>query len=36
VEDHLKVGDAVEVKLLKITPDGKLDLSRKSLLRERD
>jgi len=34
VEDHLKVGDEIEVKLLKITPDGKLDLSRKAILNE--
>ncbi len=33
VEDHLKVGQEVEVKLLKITPEGKLDLSRKALLK---
>jgi polyribonucleotide nucleotidyltransferase len=32
VEDILKVGDEVEVKLLKIDADGKLDLSRKVLL----
>ena len=32
VEDVLKVGDEVEVKLLKIDADGKLDLSRKALL----
>ena len=32
VEDHLKVGDEIEVKLLKIGPDGKLDLSRKAVL----
>jgi len=35
VEDVLKVGDEVEVKLLDIDPQGKLDLSRKALL-ERD
>jgi polyribonucleotide nucleotidyltransferase len=34
VEDVLKVGDEVEVKLIKITPDGKLDLSRKALLKK--
>ena len=34
VEDHLKVGQEIEVKVLKITPDGKLDLSRKVLLKE--
>jgi polyribonucleotide nucleotidyltransferase len=34
VEDHLKVGDEIEVKLIKVTPDGKLDLSRKVLLKE--
>ena len=32
VEDVLKVGDEVEVKLLDIDPQGKLDLSRKALL----
>ncbi len=32
VEDVLKVGDEVEVKLLKIDPNGKFDLSRKALL----
>ena len=32
VEDLYKVGDLVEVKLLKIDPAGKLDLSRKALL----
>ncbi len=32
VEDVLKVGDKVQVKLIKITPEGKLDLSRKALL----
>ena len=32
VEDVLKVGDVVEVKLQKIDPAGKLDLSRKALL----
>ncbi len=32
VTDHLNVGDAVNVKLVKITPEGKLDLSRKALL----
>ncbi|MBN2029029.1 polyribonucleotide nucleotidyltransferase [bacterium] len=35
VEDHLKVGDVVDVKLLKITPDGKLDLSRKAVLKKK-
>jgi predicted RNA-binding protein with RPS1 domain len=34
VEDHLKVGQEIEVKLLKVTPDGKLDLSRKVLLQD--
>jgi len=34
VEDYLKVGDEIEVKLLKISPDGKFDLSRKALLRK--
>ena len=34
VEDYLKVGDEIEVKLLKINPDGKFDLSRKALLRK--
>ncbi|MBD3290121.1 polyribonucleotide nucleotidyltransferase [candidate division KSB1 bacterium] len=33
VEDVLKVGDTVEVKLQKIDPQGKLDLSRKALLK---
>ncbi|NUO18232.1 polyribonucleotide nucleotidyltransferase [bacterium] len=32
VADHLNVGDPVNVKLVKITPEGKLDLSRKALL----
>jgi polyribonucleotide nucleotidyltransferase len=32
VEDVLKAGDEVEVKLIKIDPQGKLDLSRKVLL----
>ena len=32
VEDHLKLGDEIEVKLLKVTPDGKFDLSRKAVL----
>lgn len=32
VEDVLKVGDEVDVKLLDIDPQGKLDLSRKALL----
>jgi len=32
VEDILHVGDVVEVKLLKVERDGKLDLSRKALL----
>ncbi len=35
VEDHFKVGDEVDVKLLKITPDGKLDLSRKAVLKKK-
>lgn len=30
VEDHLKVGQEVKVKLLNVTPDGKLDLSMKA------
>lgn len=34
VEDHLKLGDEVDVKLIKITPDGKLDLSRKAVLKQ--
>lgn len=34
VEDLFKVGDEVKVKLLSITPDGKLDLSRKAVLYE--
>lgn len=32
VEDVLKIGDTVEVKLLEVSPDGKLKLSRKALL----
>jgi len=32
VEDVLKVGDEVKVKLLKVDPQGKFDLSRKVLL----
>lgn len=32
VEDHLKIGQEIDVKLLKITPEGKLDLSHKALL----
>lgn len=32
VQDHLSVGDHVRVKLLKVDPNGKLDLSRKALL----
>ncbi len=32
VEDHLQIGDEVEVKLLKVDTQGKLDLSRKALL----
>jgi polyribonucleotide nucleotidyltransferase len=32
VEDYIKVGNLVEVKLLGISPDGKYDLSRKVLL----
>ena len=36
VEDVLKVGDEVEVKLMKIDPQGKLDLSRKALLPKPD
>ncbi|MGQ9559760.1 MAG: polyribonucleotide nucleotidyltransferase [Candidatus Oleimicrobiaceae bacterium] len=34
VEDVLKVGEKVEVKLLRIESDGKLDLSRKALLKD--
>ena len=34
VEDFLKLGDEIEVKLLKIDPQGKLDLSRKALLKK--
>ena len=34
VEDHLKIGNEIDVKLLKITPDGKLDLSRKAVLKK--
>ena len=32
VEDFLKLGEEVEVKLLKVTPDGKYELSRKVLM----
>lgn len=32
VEDHLQVGDKLEVKLIEIRPDGKLRLSRKPFL----
>ncbi|MBN1782096.1 polyribonucleotide nucleotidyltransferase [bacterium] len=32
VEDVLKVGDEVEVKLLSLSPEGKMDLSRKAVL----
>lgn len=32
VSDHLKVGDKVRVKVLSVSPDGKVDLSRKVLL----
>jgi polyribonucleotide nucleotidyltransferase len=32
VEDHMKLGDEIEVKLMKISPEGKLDLSRKAVL----
>jgi polyribonucleotide nucleotidyltransferase len=35
VEDVLKVGDIVDVKLQKISPDGKYDLSRKAVLKEK-
>ncbi|MBN2105087.1 polyribonucleotide nucleotidyltransferase [bacterium] len=34
VEDHLKVGDEVKVKLLSMTPDGKMDLSIKAIQKE--
>ena len=36
VEDVLKVGDEIEVKLMKVDPQGKLDLSRKALLPKPD
>jgi polyribonucleotide nucleotidyltransferase len=32
VEEYMKVGDEVEVKLLSVTPEGKYELSRKVLL----
>ena len=32
VSDYFQIGDKVDVKLLKVEPDGKLDLSRKVLL----
>ena len=35
VEDVLKVGDKVEVKVIKIDDNGRVDLSRKALLRKR-
>jgi polyribonucleotide nucleotidyltransferase len=34
VSDHLKLGDQVEVKLMKIDAQGRLDLSRKVLLED--
>ena len=34
VEDYLKVGQEIEVKLLSVSPDGKYDLSRKDLLKQ--
>jgi len=34
VEDHLKVGQEVEVKLQSVTPEGKMDLSIKALLKQ--
>ncbi|MFC1726249.1 polyribonucleotide nucleotidyltransferase [candidate division KSB1 bacterium] len=33
VEDVLKLGDQVQVKIIKIDPNGKIDLSRKALLK---
>lgn len=30
VEDHLKIGDKVKAKVIKISPDGKIDLTLKS------
>lgn len=36
VSDHLNVGDEIEVKLLSIEPNGKMDLSRRALLFEQD
>lgn len=30
VEDHLKVGDKVKAKVIKVTPDGKIDLTLRS------
>ena len=36
VEDVLKVGDEVQVKLMKIDDQGKLDLSRKVLLKDKE
>ncbi|MDD5073049.1 MAG: S1 RNA-binding domain-containing protein [Candidatus Omnitrophica bacterium] len=30
VEDHLKVGDKVKAKIIKVSPDGKIDLTLKS------
>jgi polyribonucleotide nucleotidyltransferase len=36
VTDHLQIGDEVDVKLLKVDSQGKLDLSRKALLPSRE
>ncbi|MCX6639074.1 MAG: polyribonucleotide nucleotidyltransferase [bacterium] len=36
VSDVLNVGDEIEVKLLSISPEGKMDLSRRALLIEQD
>jgi Polyribonucleotide nucleotidyltransferase (polynucleotide phosphorylase) len=34
VEDVLQIGDQVEVKVKGVTPDGKISLSRKALLKD--
>jgi polyribonucleotide nucleotidyltransferase len=36
VSDHLNVGDEIQVKLLSVSPEGKMDLSRRILLLEAD
>ncbi len=36
VTDHIDVGDVIEVKLLALEPNGKMDLSRRAVLLEQD